>query len=114
MKWGSISLTIRLAAIEVSWASAMLSVSSAIERAAGWKLPSEMISSRSTSTIGLSPVEFSSVSTVPRTISTTSRTAPWTWLADRKLIGSCTLDDGFDHHRLDPSSTIRICWALVI
>ena len=73
--------------------------SNAIASAAGWKLPLETIARRSARTTGLSPVEFSSVSTVPRAKNSASRQAPCTWVVQRRLNGLCIRRRGAPSHK---------------
>ena len=68
----------------------MRSASNASASCIGWKLPFEIIVSRSTSTIGLSPIPFSSTSTECSAAVTCSRNAPLTCAATLNESGSCT------------------------
>ena len=68
-----ISLFMRRSEIIATCAAPVRSASNASVSCIGWKLPFEIIVSRSTTTIGLSPMAFSSTSTECSAAATCSR-----------------------------------------
>ena len=86
----AITLFMRRSEIIATCVAPVRSASNASVSCMGWKLPLETIASRSTMTIGLSPIPFSSTSTECSAARTCSRYAPLTWAATLNESGSCT------------------------